>query len=238
MMLQRGRTAEHLKWKWIRTDRELFLQRLFKARLARLRLRRARVAIWLVLWLAVSALCLHEARTSFLAARFFSAIAADLSYRMEPGPSSTIVFPDAGPFNRARGYTALPDFQHRLRDAGFHIVAQSVFSSKLERFVRWGIHPPQREPAAAGLVIRGTHNTVLYDAASGHRLFTNFEEIPALLTKALLFVENRELDDFSSPTRNPVVDWARSGKAVFSFAGRKIGLPFQIEGGSTLATQI
>src|SRR5688572_12642413 len=93
----------------------------------------------LLLLLAVITLCAYEARTSFLTARVFSAMAADLSYRIGSGPSSTIVFPETGPFNRRRGYTELPDFQLRLVDAGFNIVAQSVFSPELERLVRWGI---------------------------------------------------------------------------------------------------
>ena len=38
------------------------------------------------------------------------------------------------------------------------------------------------------------------------------------------------------PSRNPVVDWGRSAKAGFQYAGHKLGSP-PVEGGSTLATQ-
>src|SRR5207302_8197200 len=46
------------------------------------------------------------------------------------------------------------------------------------------------------------------------------------------------LEDSEVATRNPVVDWGRLGKAGLTYAGHKIGLPFHVEGGSTLATQI
>jgi membrane peptidoglycan carboxypeptidase len=92
-------------------------------------------------------------------------------------------------------------------DAGFHVVEQARLSPGLEKLTRWGITPPYREPPVAGLVIRGEGGMVLYDAESRERLFRSYGEIPPLVVKALLFVENRELADSSIPTRNPVVDW-------------------------------
>src|SRR5262249_32031064 len=44
--------------------------------------------------------------------------------------------------------------------------------------------------------------------------------------------------DSDISTRNPVVDWGRSAKAGFLYAGHVLGLPVHVEGGSTLATQI
>jgi membrane peptidoglycan carboxypeptidase len=123
-------------------------------------------------------------------------------------------------------------------DHKFHIVAQSLFSSDLDTLARWGITPPYREPMSTGLVIRDRSGTVLYDARSRGKIFSDFEDIPPLIVKSLLFVENRELDDPGAETQNPVVDWGRSAKAAVLYAGRKVGLPVPLEGGSTLATQI
>src|SRR5262249_21702081 len=161
-----------------------------------------------------------------------------LTYQVRPGASPRIVFPESGPFNEARGYTKIPEFSRQLVDRRYHIAAQSIFSADLERLSRWGITPPYREPQTAGLVISDGAGTVLYDARSRHRIFNSFDEIPPLVVTALLFVENRELDETTVDTHNPVVDWGRSAKAAASYAGKKVGLPFPVEGGSTLATQI
>jgi membrane peptidoglycan carboxypeptidase len=196
--------------------------------------------VWLVAMVAVAflATAVYELRTSALQAKLFSTIAARLSYKVNPGPSTRIVFPETGPFNETRGYAELPRFTERLMNNGFHIAAQSQFSSALGDLASWGVTPPYRPAAAAGLVIRDGHGGVIYDAPSKLRIFSSYDEIPPLIVNALLFVENRELEDASALTRNPVVDWGRSSKAALSYAGRKIGLPLPVEGGSTLATQI
>src|SRR5215470_9754821 len=181
---------------------------------------------------------LYETRTSVLQARLFSAIARRLTYQVGPGASSRIVFPESGPFNEARGYSKIPRFSRELVDHHFHIAAQSLFSTDLERLSRWGITPPYREPTTAGLVISDRAGTILYDARSRRQTFNSFDEIPPLVASALVFVENRELDEATSDTHNPVVDWGRSAKAAAFYAGKKVGLPLPVEGGSTLATQI
>ncbi|HYR85870.1 MAG TPA: transglycosylase domain-containing protein [Terriglobia bacterium] len=168
----------------------------------------------------------------------FSRVAARLSYGIGPGPSPRIAFPESGPFNEARGYSKLPEFERELMDAGYHIVEQVRLSPELEGLAHWRITPPYHEQAAAGLTIRGENGITLYDADSIDRVFRNYDEIPPLVVKALLFVENRELEDSSVASRNPVVDWSRLVKAGVLYAGHKLGLPVRIEGGSTLATQI
>jgi membrane peptidoglycan carboxypeptidase len=188
--------------------------------------------------LALSMVAFYEARTSAIEAKLLASFASKLHYTLGPGASPAIVFPDGGPFNEARGYSKLPAFNENLRNRGFHIVEQARLSSELERIARWRITPPYREPAVAGLVVRGEKGRVLYDGASREYAFKSYEEIPPLAARALLFIENRELEDSSISTRNPVVDWARLAKAGFLYTGHKLGLPFRVEGGSTLATQI
>ena len=195
---------------------------------------------WFVIALTVAgfALFLRETRTSFLQAKLLSTIAGSLSYNVHRGPSTRIVFPESGPFNVRRGYTALPAFEDRLAKEGFNVAAQSVFSPELKFFAGLGVTPPFRDPVVNGLMIRGTDEQVLYSASSAHMFFTSYEQVPPLVAKALLFVENRELEKEDPPTRNPVVDWGRSGKAVLSLVADKIGFSVRREGGSTLATQI
>src|ERR1051326_1462646 len=186
----------------------------------------------------IATLILFEARTSQLQAHVLSLIAAKLSYSMGSGPSATIAFPSSGPFNEARGYAELPGFARRLTKAGFRITSQARLSPQLERLSQWGINPPFHEKPDTGLIVRGENQAILYDASSRERIFKTYGDIPSLLIKALLLVENRELEESEVATRNPVVDWGRLGKAGITYAGHKLGLPMHIEGGSTLATQI
>ena len=172
---------------------------------------------WLVISIApvvFGTALFFEARTSELEARLLSAIAAKLTYHIGSGPSSAINFPSSGPFNEARGYAGLPEFANRLKNAGFRIAAQVRLSPALERLSRWSITPPFREPPVTGLVVRGENRAVLYDAGSRQRVFESYEEIPPVVIKALLLVENRELESSDVPTRNPVVDWGGSAKQV------------------------
>src|SRR5262245_9103612 len=149
---------------------------------------------------------LYETRTSIIQAHLFSALATRLTYQLSRGPSVSIVFPESGPFNETRGYSQIPKFSHHLVDHQFHIAAQALFSRDLQRLSQWGITPPYREPLSVGLTINDGAGVALYDARSRHQSFSSFDEIPALVVAALLFVENRELGDTTAETRNPVVD--------------------------------
>lgn len=196
------------------------------------------------MWAAVAAVALlgaavaYEAHTSALQSRLLSRWAAALTYRAEPGPSPSVIFPRDGPFDVQRGYALLPDFRRRLEQAGWTVTEQARFSAALARAVAWGIHPPYREPPAAGLVLRGSSGETLYDARPSGQMLARFEDLPALLVETLLFIENRQLARPSGPKRNPAVDWTRLARAGLLYAGRTVGLPVRLEGGSTLAVQM
>jgi membrane peptidoglycan carboxypeptidase len=202
---------------------------------------RWRVPTWA--WISVLmglglAMAVHEVRTSALQSRFFSWWAGRLTYALEPGPSSQIAFPEAGPFDRRLGYTRIPEFTRRLQEDGYRVSAQVRFSGPAEWLAAWGFPPPYQEPAAAGLIIHDRAGAPLYDSSSGHRVFQDIAEVPPLLLDTVLFIENRSLHEPPNPRQNPVIDWARLGKAATLYVGRKLGLPLPLEGGSTLATQL
>ena len=195
--------------------------------------------IWLVIFLVLALAVLHEMRTSALQSRLFSCWASHIAYAVAPGPSPSIVFPQGGPFDLRLGYSLIPDFQRRLEGKGYSVAEQARFSPVLERTARWGITPPYREPAGAGLAIRSAEGLVLYKTSAPRHLFQTFDEIPPLVVPALLFMENRELgSEPSDLSANPVLEWDRLAKAGLSYAGSKLGLPIRMEGGSTLATQL
>ncbi len=209
-------------------------------RRVRSRLRRLPVWIWIVLAAVatVAALVSYEARTSALEARLLSYAASRLTYSLGPGPSPRIVIPIAGPSDERRGYTRVGEFAGRLDARSYRVAEQARFSKPLERAARSGITPPYRDPGAAGLYVRGEGGVPVYDATRAADAFARYEEIPPLLARSLLYIEDRRLDEPSDPRANPVVDWPRLAKATLLYGGRKLGLPLRLEGASTLATQI
>jgi len=197
---------------------------------------------WLFWALVVAALMMgvfYEVQTSALQSRVFSYLSRRMTYTVQPGASSTIVFPTGGPLNERRGYSRIPQFQERLESQGFSVAEQARFSKYLSYVAKWGVTPPFRLPADAGLKIKSTDGVLLHHPAGVEQLFEGFDEIPPLVMEALLLIENRQLAVESAyPTNNPVVEWDRLAKASLTYVGSKLGLPVRLEGGSTLATQL
>lgn len=187
---------------------------------------------------AVAAAIAYEMRTSALQAFLLAPYAARLTFAMRDGPSPATAFPTVGPFNHRRGYSRLPAFQARLEGRGFRVRRQAVVSPELQQLVSWGIAPPYREIATAGLVIRGADGTILYQSARPDLAFKRYEDIPPLLVDSLLYIENRELPQPRDPRSNPVIEWDRQALAGLLYAGGKLGLPVSVHGGSTLGTQM
>ena len=190
--------------------------------------RKHRLLLIAVILVAFAGAAFYEMRTSEIQSKVFSAIAARLSFTLGQGPSPEIAFPSAGPLNEIRGYTKLPVFVRRLIDTGFRVVGQARISPGLALLSKEQISPPYEEKPVAGLVIREEHGAVLFDADSRQHVFKSYEEIPQIAVKALLLVENRDLEKSGSPNRNPVVDWGRLVKAGFSYVGNKLGLPLHL----------
>ncbi len=186
----------------------------------------------------VLAVVAHEVRTSAIQSWLFSRWAAGLTYKLGPGPSPRIVFPEAGPLDQRLGYTRISEFERRLEGQGYRVTAQVRFSEAAAKLAGWGFPPPYHEAMRAGLVIRDAGGAPLYDSTLGHSIFRDLGEVPPLVQNTVLFIENRRLQEPSDPRENPVVDWVRLTKAGASYAGRKLGLPLPLEGGSTLATQL
>ncbi len=184
------------------------------------------------------ALAAHEVRTSALQSWLFSRWAERLTYRLGSGPSSRIAFPEAGPYDERFGYTRIPEFERRLEAQGYRVTAQTQLSEAAAKLAGWGFPPPYQEPALAGLVIRDAGGMPLYDSTLGHGIFRDLDGVPLLLLNTVLFIENRRLQEPADPRENPVVDWPRFAKAGVMYAGRKLGLPLPLQGGSTLATQL
>ena len=199
------------------------------------RLARGLPALALLLLGVVLGTC--EARTSWLQSTLATGLARRATFRVEPGPSPAIRFPESGPYDVRHGYTRMPIFSERLEARGFRVEAQARFSRALLAATALGLPPPWREPPSAALRIEDRRGEPLFDAREPPG-YADFEAVPPLIAASLLFVENRELLRDVHPNRNPVLEWDRLGTAVVGYAREKAGLGAASAGGSTLAIQI
>ena len=207
--------------------------------------RRPRSYAWRLFWLlllmvliALGFAAAREMRTSKLQAQAFSQFAKDLSYSMQPGASSAVRYPGAGPFDKRLGYSAIPEFLPRLLKRGYLIESQARFSQALMDYSEQGFFVPYTEKIQAGLSITDCRAAPLYQFNYPQQLYASFAAIPPVVVHSLLFIENRDLLDAKSPQANPAVDWPRFAKAAWSQVAKLLHLPGQTAGGSTLATQL
>ena len=191
-----------------------------------------------VLVMVAGFLIVYEMRTSALQAQYFSMLSRRLTHHVASGPSSTILFPSAGPYDTRLGYTRLPEFLERLTTHGYTIARQARMSPFLQQTVRWGLFPVYDEKTQAGLRIRGRRDEWVYATLRPARIYPRFEDIPKVIVETLLFIENRELLNPNYPQRNPVVEWDRLGRAAWLAMARIVTPNQHAVGGSTLATQL
>ena len=193
---------------------------------------------WLAVILIVAACVFVEIQTSLLQSWFFTSTNERLFYTLKNGPSREIIFPRAAPFDERRGYSKLPAFQTRLESQGYRVTKQMRQSETMLTLLERGISPPYLERPDAGLEISGADGAQLFRYAQSEFLFGRIDDIPPLLVKTLLFLENRDLDRPVTSWQNPVIEWDRTLKAGLYYLGSIFQLPVPLQGGSTLAVQL
>jgi membrane peptidoglycan carboxypeptidase len=196
---------------------------------------------WGIALLFVILFVVIEVRTSVLQSWLFTATNKRISFELAAGRSPRIAFPHAAPFDDRRGYSKLNDFQSRLLKQGYQIKEQARQSETLAYLIAHGIAPPYAEPPETGMIVHGVNEGMgppLFQYAQSEFLFKNINDIPPLLVKTLLFLENRDLDRPKASWQNPVIEWDRMLKAALFYIGAKLHLPVPVQGGSTLAVQL
>ncbi|MEQ1622684.1 MAG: transglycosylase domain-containing protein, partial [Methylococcales bacterium] len=180
-----------------------------------------------------------EVNTSKYQARYLSEVSKQLSFKLQPGPSSSIRYPDHGPYDQRLGYTLLSDEIGRLQKSGFKITAQASISPTMARLVDdYGLFTVYQEKDQAGLRIYDRADQLVFNARYPTYGYPNFQAIPPLVLNTLLFIENRELLDPQHRQINPAVEWDRFGFAALQMMAKKLGADINVPGGSTLATQL
>ncbi len=201
--------------------------------------KRLRRWLWLALVpLALIGFIVVESQTSLLQSWLFTRTNNRLVYEIAAGSSARIAFPRSAPFDDRRGYSKLPVFLARLEKQGYGITRQAEQSETMIDLIHRGISPPYVEPPETGIEIQGADGIPLFRHAQSEFLFAQIDDVPPLLVKTLLFLENRGLSRWSFPRENPAIEWDRLLKAGALYIGYKLNLPVSVEGGSTLAVQL
>jgi len=201
--------------------------------------KRFKIWLWSGLFILLLVTCIFiEIQTSILQSWFFTRTNERLSYQLVTGRSDEIAFPRSAPFDDRRGYSKLPAFQSRLEAEGYQVARQVRQSETMVDLIKKGISPPYVEPTETGLDIRGADGVALFRHAQSEFLFAKMDDIPPLLVKTLLFLEDRDLNHPTSPWQNPAIEWDRLFKATLFYIGSKLSLEVPMQGGSTLAVQL
>lgn len=191
-------------------------------------------AVGLVVLLA--ALAALELRTSWLQSHGLATAARHIGYTVDAGPSPSIRFPSTGPHDVRHGYSALPRVLARLAGQGYEVQGQARWSPLAAVLTDAGLHPIYREKSQAGLRVLDHRGRPLYETRFPERVFERFDDVPPVVVRSLLFIENRELLDRASG--NPAIEPTRLGKAVLDLALAQVDPGHPVTGGSTLATQL
>ena len=196
------------------------------------------VAVLLIIGFVIAKLVREEVQTSKYQARYLSAISEQLSFKLAPGPSSSIRYPEYGPYDERLGYTLLPEVIKRLENSGFSITSQAAFSPMMNELADYGLFNIYHEKTQAGLRISDKSDQVVFNAVYPAYGYPNFKAIPPVVLNTLLFIENRELLKEEYVTVNPAIEWDRFGFAGLQLMANKLGVTSSVPGGSTLATQL
>ncbi len=180
-----------------------------------------------------------EVQSSRYQAHYLSEISKQLSFKLENKASTSIRYPNHGPYDQRLGYTLLSDQIDRLQKTGFEISAQASASPMMMQLMDdYGLFPLYHEKNQAGLRLVDGENQPLFAAVYPTYGYPNFDAIPPVVLHTLLFIENRELLDENRKSVNPAVEWERLGFAVLQMMAKKLGADINVPGGSTLATQL
>ncbi|MDR3425454.1 MAG: transglycosylase domain-containing protein [Alphaproteobacteria bacterium] len=197
----------------------------------------ARTAVFLSLAALLGLLAYGEMRTSVAQAALLSWYDRHIAFAMEQDATPHMRFPKYGPYNQRLGYSYLPYYIKALQADDFTVAAQMRASNAYAKLLNFGIYPIYRPKTVAGLTLYDSEGEKIYAASYPNHVFDSFEQIPPLLTRTLLYIENRELLEGGFATRNPVVEWNRFFYAVFGQVAHLFVHSFNAGGASTLATQ-
>ena len=196
------------------------------------------VIVGIIVCLAIAQLIRMEVKTSRLQAYYLSAISQQLGFSLNKGPSTSIRYPEYGPYDQRLGYTLIPEVIKRLEKTGYKITSQATFSPMMTELADYGLFNIYHEKAQAGLKITDKSDQVIFNAIYPAYGYPDFKSVPPIIMDTLIYIENRELLGKDNITVNPAIEWDRLGFAGIQLMAHKLGATKAVPGGSTLATQL
>jgi len=80
------------------------------------------IIVLIVIAAIITKLIHQEVKTSKYQAQYLSQISRQLSYKLVNGQSSSVRYPQFGPYDQRMGYTLLPDEIELLKKQGYDII--------------------------------------------------------------------------------------------------------------------
>jgi hypothetical protein len=118
------------------------------------------------------------ANQPFLESLFVWRAVADLTFKVEPGTSPAMRFPQSGPYDQRLGYVELPSLIRRLMARDFDVVRQARQSPALLNFIEAGGYAVYHEKSQAGLVLQDRSGQTLEGSPYPSAAYPRFDEIP------------------------------------------------------------
>lgn len=179
----------------------------------------------------VSGAAVVEMKTSYIQAKVFTAAAEGRSFTetRQSGPDSAPAA--AGPYDIRLGYAKTLDIRRALGTRGYEVQGETEWQERTIAGIR--LFPIFNEKSQAGLHIADEQGRTLHDARFPRQVYARFDDIPPVLVRSLLYVENRELLGPRFSTKNPAIEWER-----LFYAAKQDLTGGGGAGASTLATQI
>ena len=197
----------------------------------------------LVVASAVGVGLLHqEHESSALQSDFFGALADQSHHIITTDLNAVDITAPLGPYDQRLGYTAFPEISATLEDRGYVLTSKATGQTaswhQFDFLPAINLFPIYDEKNQAGLSIIDSENINIHKAAYPAHVYPSFDDIPELVVKSLLYVENREQLEDTQDSRNYAIEWDRKINAVLQQVYKKIGLGGDGSGGSTLAEQL
>jgi len=187
--------------------------------------------------IAISLIAL-EMKFSWVQSWVLASAATRLTYAVTLEASPAIHYRDPGPYDQRLGYSSMPVFLPRLQSFAYDLKARAQGSELSTWLARAGIYPIYHEKAQAGLEVLDRQGRTMFAFSDPRQVYPDFDSIPPLVVRTLLFIENRDLLNPVEPYHNPVIEWDRLARASMDFAIHEVDRRHPVVGGSTLASQL
>lgn len=179
-----------------------------------------------------------ELHTSWTQAHVLSYVARRMTFHVVRAAGTPAIPVATGPYDNRLGYAGLRKALDNLQQAGYRVQAHAQSSGLAQEATKLGLPPIYREKTQAGLRIEDGSGRPIYHAITPHWTYPDYQSIPQLIVRSLLFAENREILDTGTPYRNPAIEWDRLTLAVFDFGVSRIYHGHSVTGGSAVPTQL